>query len=166
MSQEWLGISQLLVVRLTPPNSGKFPGFGPAASACQCRSLKPARHEIWTTEESHFHRLSPSRGCVWPAFVRFKRDAREASRAQEFLGPALWKWLFSVVKNIMPSRLQGPALADTGSWPKSWEFPRVWWCPAHHQTLGKSQAFLGQMEALVVPGLHDNFTTGCTLFHV
>ena len=59
--------------------------------------------------------------------------------------------------DLLSSELQGPALADFGSLAKSWEFPRVWWCPAYHQTLGNSQQFLGEMEPLVVLALHDKY---------
>ena len=160
------GISQRFVVCGTPPNSGKFPGFGPAASVCQCRSLKPARHEVFAHRKEPFPKaVSIARLCV-AGLWQVQTGCSGGFPSTSFFGPSTWKWLFSVVKNIMPSRLQGPALADTGSWPKSWEFPRVWWCPAHHQTLGNSQPFLGRMEALVVPGLHDSFMTGLTFFHV
>ena len=64
-SQECLGISQRLVVRWTPPNSGKFPEFGPAASVCQCRSLKPARHEVFGHRKEPFPKaVSIARLCV------------------------------------------------------------------------------------------------------
>ena len=57
----------------------------------------------------------------------------------------------------LPIGIQGPALVEAGSWPKSWEFPRVWWY-AHTTKLWEvPNIFLGQMEPLVVPGLHDNY---------
>ena len=43
-----------MVVCRTPPNFGKFPGFGPAASVCQCRSLKPARHDVFDYRKEPF----------------------------------------------------------------------------------------------------------------